>query len=84
VETLLLDIMESTNEGRAMVQVVSRWPLEAGSGTTQEQSTWDLLRKEWQWDKFFSEYFGFLLSLSSHQWSIFIYHLSAIDNIDSF
>jgi hypothetical protein len=29
---------------------------------------WDLWWTKWHWDRFFSEYFGFLLSTSSFHW----------------
>jgi hypothetical protein len=31
---------------------------------------WDLWWTKWHWDRFFPEYFGFLLSISFHQYSI--------------
>jgi hypothetical protein len=31
---------------------------------------WDLWWKNWHWDRFFPEYFGFSLSVSFHQCSI--------------
>jgi hypothetical protein len=36
----------------------------------QDQSMWDLWRTKWHWDRFFTEYFGFPLSISFHQCSI--------------
>jgi len=68
--------MEPPNEDRVMVQAGSRRPLEAGLGSNPEQPTWDLLRVDWQWEGVFSEYFAFPLSVSFHQCSIFIFHLS--------
>ena len=40
--------MVSPNEDRVTVQGVSRWPLEASSGSNPEQPTWDLLRTDGQ------------------------------------
>jgi hypothetical protein len=37
---------------------------------------------KWQWDKFFSKYFGFSLSVSFHQLSIFV-HSSVTNTIIS-
>jgi hypothetical protein len=34
------------------------------------QSMWDLWWTKWHWDRVFSEYFGFLLSISFHRCSI--------------
>jgi hypothetical protein len=31
---------------------------------------WDLWWTKWHWDRFFLEYFGFLLSISFHRYSI--------------
>jgi hypothetical protein len=40
------------------------------------QSIWDLWWTEWQWERFSSEYFGFLLSMALHQSAtLFIYTL---------
>jgi hypothetical protein len=38
---------------------------------------------KWHWDRFFSKYFSFLLSLSFHQCSVFIFHSSTILESDS-
>jgi hypothetical protein len=62
--------------GHAMSQAVScrsltakAWFLSCG-----RQSMWDLLWTEWHWDRFCSNFFGFLLSIPP--WlSIFVYQL---------
>jgi hypothetical protein len=41
-----------------------------GPGSILGQSMWDLWWTKWHWDKFFSEYFGFPLSISFHRCSI--------------
>jgi hypothetical protein len=47
-----------------MAQIVSRRPLTAEArGSRPGQSMWDLLWTKWQWDRFFSEFFGFPLSI---------------------
>ena len=38
-------------------------------------SMWDLWQTQWHWDRFFSEYFTFPLSVPSHQLSILIFNL---------
>ena len=43
------------------------------------QSTWDLWLTKCYWDKFFSVYFGFPLSVSFHQKFIILFHSFAID-----
>ena len=43
------------------------------------QSTWDLWLTKCYWDKFFSAYFGFPLSVSFHRKFIILFHSSAID-----
>jgi hypothetical protein len=51
-------------QGRAMVQAVSRRPLtRGGPGSIPGQSMW-------HWDRFFPEYFGFPVSVSFHWCSI--------------
>jgi hypothetical protein len=52
---------------RVMAQAVS------GQGSIPGQSMWDLKWTMWHWDRFFFEYFRFLLSVSFHQCSIFIF-----------
>jgi hypothetical protein len=37
---------------------------------TVKLSVWDLWWTKWHWDRFFSEYFGFSLSISFHRCSI--------------
>ena len=46
------------------------------------QSMWNLWWKKWEWDRFFSKYFGFPLSVSFCQCSILIY--SSILALNSF
>jgi hypothetical protein len=41
-----------------------------GPGSIPGQSMWDLWWTKWHWDRFFSEYFGFPLSISFHRCSI--------------
>jgi len=42
-------------------------------GSVPRQSTWNLRWTKWHWDKFFSAYFGFLLTVSLHQCSVRIF-----------
>jgi hypothetical protein len=39
-------------------------------GSIPGQSIWDLRWTKWHWDRFFSEYFGFPLSISLHRCSV--------------
>jgi hypothetical protein len=41
-----------------------------GPGSIPGQSMWDLWWTKRHWDRFFSEYFGFTLSMSFHRYSI--------------
>jgi hypothetical protein len=41
-----------------------------GPGSIPGQSMWDLWWTQWHWDRFFTEYFGFPLSISCHPFSI--------------
>jgi hypothetical protein len=52
----------------ALAQMVSLRPLtaEARFRTRFRQSMWDLWWTKWQWDRFFSEFFCFAVSLSFH------------------
>jgi hypothetical protein len=61
-----------SQNGRAVVQVVSRWAVtaEGGPRSIPGRSMWDLWWTKWHWDKFFSEYFGFSVSISFHRCSI--------------
>jgi hypothetical protein len=43
--------------------------------TRTGQSVWDLWWTKWHWDRFFSEFFGFPLSVSFHRRSPNSYHL---------
>jgi hypothetical protein len=43
-------------------------------GFAPGQSMWDLWWTEWHWDRFFSELFGFTLSVSFHRRSSNSYH----------
>jgi hypothetical protein len=45
-----------------------------GIGWCPGQSMWDLWRKKWHWDRFFSGFFFFSLSLSFHRVSVLVYH----------
>jgi hypothetical protein len=53
--------------GRDMAQAVSRW------SPTAEARVRARLCTKWHWDRFFSEFFGFPLSVSFHRGSILIY-----------
>jgi hypothetical protein len=59
--------------GRAMAQAVSRRPLRGGPVSIPQQFTWDLWCNNRHWDRLFSEYFYFSLSVSFHQCSILIF-----------
>jgi hypothetical protein len=63
--------------GRAMARVASHGALNAvARGLILGQFVWDLWWTKWHWDRFFSEYFGFALSVSFHKCStLFIYML---------
>jgi hypothetical protein len=50
---------------RAMAQAVSLRPLNA-----EARSTWDFWWTKWHWDRVFSVYFGFPLSILFHRCSI--------------
>jgi hypothetical protein len=51
--------------GHAMAQAVRRRSLTAeGWVRSQGQSMWDLWWIKWHWNRFYPEYFGFLLSFS--------------------
>jgi hypothetical protein len=41
-----------------------------GPGSIAGQSMWDLWWTKWHWDRFFSKYFGFPLSISFHRCSV--------------
>jgi hypothetical protein len=56
---------------RWLVAVLSPWKL----GLCLGQSMWDLWLTKWHWDRFFSKFFIFPLSVSFHHDSILIYHL---------
>jgi hypothetical protein len=56
--------------GRAMAQAVSRRTLTAEARFRSRVSPRDLWLTKWHWDRFFLEYFGFLLSISFHRCSI--------------
>jgi hypothetical protein len=48
-----------------MAQVVSRRPLTAEARVrSRVRSMWDLWWTKWHWDRFFSQHFGFPLSIS--------------------
>jgi hypothetical protein len=54
-----------------MAQAISRHPLTAEARVRSwGQSMWDLWWTKWHWDRFFSEYFSFPLSISFQQCSI--------------
>jgi hypothetical protein len=53
----------------AMADVLSRRPHRGGPGLCPGQSTWDLWWSSWHWDRFFSEFFDFFLSISFHRGS---------------
>jgi hypothetical protein len=46
-----------------------------GPGSRPGPSMWDLWWTKWHWDSFFSEFFGFPLSVSFHRRSPNSYHL---------
>jgi hypothetical protein len=46
-----------------------------GPGSRPGQSMWDLWCTKWHWDRFFSEFSGFSLSVSFHRHSPNSYHL---------
>jgi hypothetical protein len=63
-----------------MAQVVSRRPHHRGSpGSRPGQSMWDLWLTKWHWERFFSEFFGFPLSISFHRRSPNSYHLGNVE-----
>jgi hypothetical protein len=51
-------------------------PIGAGPVSLPGQFMWDLWWTKWHWDRFFSESFGFPLSVSFHRCSIFT-HVSS-------
>jgi hypothetical protein len=60
----IVDTVYNSHLGRAMAQVVSRRPLTSEARVRALVSpTWDLWWTEWHWDRFFSEFFGFPLSI---------------------
>jgi hypothetical protein len=48
--------------------------IRGGPGSRPGQSMWDLWWIKWHWDRFFSEFFCFLLSISFHRRSPNSYH----------
>jgi hypothetical protein len=42
---------------------------------------WDVWWKKWQWDRFFSEFFGFPLSISFHHHSPYSYIIWGMNNM---
>jgi len=44
-----------------------------GPGSSPGQSVWDLWWTKWHWDRFCSEFFGFLLSASFYRGSPYSY-----------
>jgi hypothetical protein len=44
----------------------------SGPGSRPDHTMWDLWWTKWHWDRFYSESFGFPLSVSFHRCSIFI------------
>ena len=50
-------------------------------GSISQQSTCELLWKQRQWNRFFSQYFRFLLLISFHQCSILAFHSSNLNAI---
>jgi hypothetical protein len=80
VGTESLNIIQVTYllASRAMAHAVSRRPLTAdATGWIPGQFMWDLCWTKWHWDRYFSEYVNFSLSVSFHQCLIltFIYIL---------
>jgi hypothetical protein len=61
-------------QGRAMAQAVCRQPLTAEARDRVRVSPCVICGGQWHWDRFFSEFFGFLLSILFHHFSILIYH----------
>ena len=75
----------NARNGRAMAQAVScRPPTAEARVRSRGQSIWDLWWAKWHWDRFFSEYFGFPLSLLFHRCSItkkkLIIFITELDN----
>jgi hypothetical protein len=63
--------------GRVIAQgVIRRFLNRGGPGSRPERSLWDLWWTKWHWDRFFSESFGFPLSVSFHRCSMFT-HVSS-------
>jgi hypothetical protein len=58
-----------------MAQAVIRRPVTVKAGFVSGQSMWDLWWTKWHWDRVFSEFFGFAVSMSFHRSFILIYHL---------
>jgi len=58
----------SLQTDRAVAQAVS-WPVYQRGGLASDpgQSVFDLWWTEWHWDRFFSKYFGLLLSVLFQQ-----------------
>jgi hypothetical protein len=59
-----------------MAQAVSRRPLTAEARVRARVNPCGICGgQKWHWDRFFSEYFGFPLSVTFHRGSIVIYHM---------
>ena len=56
-----------------MAPAFSRRPHSSGPGSIPDRSVWDLRCTEWQWDRVFSQYSSFPLSVSFHHCSILIH-----------
>jgi hypothetical protein len=63
--------------GRAMAQIVSRQPLTAEAWVRAHVDLW---WTKWHWDRFFSEFFGFPLSIY-HSTVALQTHILGIRNI---
>jgi hypothetical protein len=80
---LLVDIimtMKAVCSFKTLVSTYKLRSLVAGlsprrPGFAPGQSIWDLWWKKWHWDRFFSEFFGFTLSISFHRRCPNSYHL---------
>jgi hypothetical protein len=69
-ETYTATCSKSVSQGRAMAQAVSRRPPTAEARVRSQVSPWNLWWTKWHWDKVFSEFFGFPLSISFYRCSI--------------
>jgi hypothetical protein len=68
------EVLQTVKVERNIVHTIKRrkanWIGRGGTSSNPDRSMWDLWWAKWHWDKFFSEYFGFPLSISFHRCSI--------------